>query len=223
MPMDNTLAVKPYVEALKRSLSWLLLFGLAGGALVFAVASSFGPTYESHFSYLISLSQRDEASQYRFDGYYALQATDLFAATLARWIQTPEVIVAAHKAAGLQLTTQDPRELSRSVHAEKTAPQLVEVTVRGKNSNDATLLVKGLQAVMKDNIDRYHDQGIPAVQFRVVTTDTWQGQTKLAGGVIAVATFVLIVFLGANGVLLAETFREQVQATQKPSLPSKGW
>lgn len=209
MPQNNYVATKPYIYALRRSWMWLLAFGVAGSLLAYAITSSIKPVFESHFSYLVSLSEREEAPEYRFDGFYALQATDLFTATLARWAGTPEVIVAAHKAAGVELKNSDPREVGRIIRAEKTAPQLVEVTIRHSDEEVASALVQGLQAVMDENIDRYHDEGIPALRFRVVTTEPWQGRVAIARGVITSATFVFVVFVGANIVLLIEAFRNQ--------------
>ncbi|MBI1833721.1 MAG: hypothetical protein HYR90_02755 [Candidatus Andersenbacteria bacterium] len=204
----NTLGGKPYVEALKRSLLWLLGFSVALAVLAWAVASTIKPSHQVYFSYLVSLAEREPAEEFRFDGYYAIQATDLFAATLAKWIGTPEVISAAYEAAEIEEIGSDPRQLVRAVHAEKTAPQLVEVVVQHKNPDTAKKLASGLMSVMDRNIDQYHDQGIPALQFRVVTTEPWQGATSISRGVIAVATFVLVLFLGINIVLLIEATKQ---------------
>lgn len=207
--MDNNYSIKPYMNVLRRAWAGLLAFGIVGAMLAYAITSSIKPAFESHFSYLVSLSEREEVPEYQFDGFYALQATDLFAATLARWAGTPEVIVAAHDAAGISLRQNDPRQVGRIVRAEKTAPQLVEITVRHHDSRVASALVHGLQAVMDENIDRYHDEGIPALRFRVVATEPWQGSVAVAREAITLATFVFVVFVGANIVLLAEAFRNQ--------------
>ena len=209
-PLMNN-ALYTYLSALTRARVWLVLFALAGAFLAYAITLTFSTTYESHFSYVVSLSQREESEEFQFDGFYALQATDLFAATLTSWIQTPEVIVAAHERVGLELPSNNPRALTRIVRAEKTAPQLVQVTVRGDNPTEGLVLVQGLQAVMDERVDEYHDQGIPALAFRIVAGDAWQGHTDIARGIIVIATFIAILFIGVNVVLLAETFRQETK------------
>lgn len=206
--MNN--AVKIYIQALQRARVWLVLFAGAGAVLAYAITLTIPTTYESHFSYVVSLSQREESQEFRFDGFYALQATDLFATTLAQWIQTPEVIVAAHKQAEIELVNTNPREITKIIRAQKTAPQLVEVTVRGDTAEDVAALVEGVKAVMDTRVDEYHDQGIPAVSFRIVAGDAWLGKTEVAHSVIVIATFIFILFAGVNVVLLAETFRQEV-------------
>lgn len=197
----------PYIAAVRGAFLRLLLVSVAVGVLAYAVVHRLGPTYEVHFSYLVSLSERETVPEYQFDGYYALQATDLFAATLARWATTSEVIVAAYSAAGIDSPTDDPRALGRSVAAVKSAPQLVEVTVRGKQRDEVERLAVGLRRVMEQNVARYHDEGIPALHFRVVATEPWVGTTRLSASVIVSAVFIFTFLFGVNGVLLLESLR----------------
>lgn len=196
-----------YGRALSRVWLRLLVGSLAVAIVAAAAARWIGPTYEVYFSYLIALQERDQVPDFRFDGYYALQATDLFASTLAQWIVTPEVLVEAHREARLEIGAADPRQLVQSVRARKTAPQLVEVVVTAKEKESAEQLAQGLTAAVARNVDRYHDEGIPQVRFRVVKTDSWTGVRRPAVGVVGGATFFLVFFLGLNGVLLKESFR----------------
>ncbi len=199
--------VTAYWQALLRRLPLLLLLSFLAGAIAYGISSSVAPVHVVHFSYLVSLSQREAASDFRFDGYYALQATDLFASTLAKWIQTPEVISTAHQEAGLKLSSTDPRTIRRMVNAEKTAPQLVEVTIRDADSARAEQLGEGLRTVMEKNIALYHDQGIPALTFRAVPTASWTGKPAVATNVITIATFIFALFISINVVLFRESLR----------------
>jgi len=192
----------PYWDAAKRYLPVLLVISAAASVVAFVLANASDIKYQAHYSYLVSLSQREAAQEYRFDGFYALQATDLFAATLARWVQTPETIVAAYERAGVALPTKAPRDLTKLMRAEKTAPQLVQVTVEGRDERQARELSRALASVMEENIKRYHDQGIPAVTFGVVATDTWVGYSKISVPIITSATFFFTLFFSLNVLLL---------------------
>lgn len=185
----------------------LLLFSVLAAVVALVIVKRFDPTHEVHFSYLVSLSERDQVSDFRFDGYYALQATDLFAATLARWVSTPEVIVAAYEAAGLPQPSADPRKLARAVRAEKVAPQLVTVTVRSGTREESEKLAAGLRQVMSGNIARYHNEGVPAVAFTVIASEPWSGVVRLSAPVVVTATFLFTFLLGLNGILLIESLK----------------
>jgi hypothetical protein len=186
-----------YIVALQRWLPlWLLMSFVVAGA-TYAVLSRRGPTYAVHFSYLVSLAEREQSAGYTFDGFYALQATDLFATTLAKWIEAPELIVEAYKEAGVPLPSEDARRLGRSIAANKSAPQLVEVTVAHREAAAAERLAAALQAVTERNVERYHQQGNPAVPFAVVATAPWTSREEpqipvIVGSVFAVTLLLLI-------------------------------
>lgn len=197
-----------YWRAVQQKMPAVLMVSFVLAVIAWLVVRGIGASYEVHFSYLISLSQREEVSDYSFDGYYALQATDLFTATLAQWIKTPEVIVEAYREAEVDLEVSDPRVLGRKIRAVKSAPQLIEVTVKGKIREETERLAEGVRVVMKKNVERYHDKGIPALRFQVVETDPWVGQRKLGKAPIVAATFIFAFFMGINMVLLAESVKK---------------
>lgn len=199
-------SISHYWQVVQRKMPGVLLVSGAVAVIAWLVVSRVGPTYTVHYSYLVSLSEREETDDFRFDGYYALSATDLFTATLASWVSLPEVVVAAYEEAGLA-ASQDPRDVARAVTAEKKAPQLVAVTVRHKDQALAEKLAQGLQVVMESNIEQYHDQGIPELTWRVVATSPWLGISRLSAPVIVGATFVFMLLMGVNVVLLVESVK----------------
>lgn len=198
---------KYYWRVAQSKLPLALLVSVAAAVIAFVIVRQVGPGYQVHWSYLVSLQERDTVNEYRFDGYYALAATDLFAATLAKWTATPETIVAAYEAAGLELPDVDPRGVTRQVQAVKSAPQLVEVTVRHSERETAERLAAGMREVMAENVERYHNQGVPAVAFAAVPTEPWTGTTRLAAPVIVTATFLFTFFIVLNGILLIESLK----------------
>lgn len=187
-----------YLHALRRQLPVWLLVSVVASGLVYGALSRRGPVYTVHFSYLVSLAEREQASAYTFDGFYALQATDLFTTTLAGWLTTPELIVAAYHEAGMTLPTNDARKLRRSVEATKTGPQLIEVKVTGRGREDAERLSAALATVTEHNVRLYHNEGIPAVAFRVVATDSWTGVSEQNVALVAISVLVVTLVLLVN-------------------------
>ncbi|MEX1112492.1 MAG: hypothetical protein WEC84_03445 [Candidatus Andersenbacteria bacterium] len=196
-----------YWMEIRKQLPVVLIAAFVAGAVAYALSARIEPVYEVHFSYIVSLTEREEPGEYTFDGFYALQATDLFTATVAKWAQTPEVIVAAFNEAGIPLPTTEPHQVSRIVRADKTAPQLIQVSVRGKQEDTAMALAEGLQSVMERNIERYDEEGIPALQFRATATDAWVGRTAVSVPIISSAAFLIVAFLGLNLVVLLVAMR----------------
>lgn len=204
--METSVPLSYYWTAVKRRFLLIIVVALLAGLVGYGITARSQPRFEVHFSYIVSLAEREQAPEYRFDGYYALQATDLFTTTLAGWIAAPEVGVAAYREAGL-VAPADPRTLARVISASKAAPQLVQVTVRGDSEADATSLAAGLRGVMTANVEKYHEQGTPEVAFRVVATDPWTGVVTPMAMLIAAATAVFVLVAGINVVVFSAAVR----------------
>lgn len=196
-----------YWRAAQRQLPGLLLLAAGASLAAWLVVNRLSPVYEVHFSYLISLSEPERASEYRFDGYYALSATDLFAETLAAWFRAPESVVAAYQSAGLDLPSQDARAVTRSVSAEKKSSQLVAVTVRGSDRQQAVRLADGLKETAERRVEQYHDEGIPTLRWRTVASEPWVSTREISRPVVAGATFVFVLLGALNIVMLRESLR----------------
>lgn len=197
-----------YWQMIQRRLPYFLLLGLGLAAATFSVAARRGVTFEVHYSHLVSITERERSPDYTFDGYYALQATDLFTATLAGWTGAPEVIVAAYIEAGLPVPDKGARQLRKTVSARQTAPQLVEVTVSADSKKTAERLARGLIAVTDRNVALYHEEGIPALQFSVVTTNPWTAASRPAAAILSGAVFLATVILLINAAILWESVHD---------------
>lgn len=180
---------------------WLLISFVAAG-VTYSVLARRGPTYSVHFSYLVSLAEREVSAEYTFDGFYALQAIDLFTTTLTEWIQAPELLVKAYEAAGIALPVQDARRLQRSVVATKKAPQLIEVVVSGRDAATAERLAAALVVVTNRNVEVYHEEGAPALQFGVVATEPWTSVVRPTIPIVVGSVFVITLVLLINGQLV---------------------
>lgn len=86
------------------------VMSLVIGALLGALIASFKPiSYESSLSFSVNQINKQETQDYQFDGYYAIQASDLFSETIVSWFQTPSFLLEIYTRAGVdpQITSLD--------------------------------------------------------------------------------------------------------------------
>jgi len=197
-----------YIRRVWAALPVLLIVSFAAAFLTSAYIVHRGVVYEVHFSYLVSLQERSASSQYQFDGYYALQAIELFTKTLAQWTTLPETIVQAYQLSHENLLSLQAGNLKRTVTAEASAPQLVEVTVRNSDKGRAERLAAGLRQAVEEQVKQYQTQGAPAVRFTVVPTAPWTGTSELPSEIIVPAVFIFMLFAGVNAVILREGLKQ---------------
>lgn len=179
---------------LRRSLPILGAVSLLAALVAAGTVSRLENGWVVHFSYVVSLTEREAVPAYHFDGYYALQANELYAKTLAEWITAPEMVAQAYQISGL--TT--PGGWLAGITAEATAPQLVRVTVRAPERDTAERLAEGVQAVVRS--------GVPA-EFKVSATKPWITRAGLNKRVVGGATGGLVFFIGLNLMVLYASLR----------------
>ena len=197
-----------YLFQLRRRLPMVILVSIVVFMAVYTILRRQGVIHEVHFSYIVSLEDRQQTAQYQFDGYYTLQAIELFTDTLSNLITTPELLVRAYEQAKLPLPNLTARTLQGAVTAEQIGPQLVHVTVRDKNREVAEKLSKSLMNVVGQDVEVYQNQGKPAVKFQIVASEPWTGQAQLNILLVAVGSGLFIFFIGINLVLLWEGLKQ---------------
>jgi len=193
--------------ALRRNFFLILGVSIVISILAYGIAKKVPGVYEVHFSYMVSMELQDTPSAFRYDGFYALSAADLFSATLASIAISPETIVAMFHRAGISLPTQDATDLGRIVRSKKEASQFVHLTVRDSSKNNAEKLTTALISVMNERIEEYSKKGLSSISFQVIPTQSWTSYSAIKPLPVASSLFMLV-FVGGQIVVL---FREAIR------------
>ncbi|MCE9642770.1 MAG: hypothetical protein K8Q97_00435 [Candidatus Andersenbacteria bacterium] len=199
--------VEQSIMALWRNLPMMVLVGVLAFGIAYAVASKTPPSYEVHFSYMIAQQQRDASPAFRYDGYYSISGTELFSATLASLIMSPEQIVSAYASANIPLASQDPIDLAKQVKAEKAASQLVQVTVVDASKSNAEALARAVDSVTQNAVSDYNKKNKDTAQFSLTQTNAWTGTVRVAVLPIALITLVFALAIAALIVLFYEALK----------------
>lgn len=189
-------------NALIRRAPRILLVSFLIALASYTVAAKMPVSYNVHFSYVVSQEAKEVPPGFRYDGYYALSASDLFTATLASWIAQPQTIVAAYEASSMPLPTQDAVDLGKYIHAEKAAPGLVNITVENPSQETAEAVAGGIAKIVPVFIAQQNTVGTPAVTFRAISSRPWTGTSRIAPLPIALVFFMFAFLAQIIGVLL---------------------
>jgi capsular polysaccharide biosynthesis protein len=81
---------------------WLVIFISLVAALIAFLLSYFKPVvYDASLSFAVNRTNREVTDQYQYDGYYAIQASDLVSQTVVSWFATPSVVKEIYNKAGV--------------------------------------------------------------------------------------------------------------------------
>ncbi len=117
-------------------------------ALVASITAK--PKYVASLSIVVNRVNQQITQDYQYDGYYALQASDLFSQTLLSWFLTPSVLVEFYQRAGLDAPLTSTTALTSRFRARKFAAQNIVVQFTEKSRADAEKLAQAISEVVKE-------------------------------------------------------------------------
>lgn len=107
-------------------------------AMLFAVTRP--NTYTASIAFTINRINKQPTSEYQFDGYYALQASDLFSDTVVSWFLTPSAIVDMYDRAGINPNVTSLSSLTSRFNIKKFSAQNLNVKFTALSQNEADKL-----------------------------------------------------------------------------------
>ncbi|MEK7632127.1 MAG: hypothetical protein AAB445_04710 [Patescibacteria group bacterium] len=118
-------------------------------------------TYTTSIAFTVNRINKQPTPDYQFDGYYALQASDLFSETVVSWFLTPSVIVEIYDAAGVDPQVTSLGALTSRFKIKKYSSQNLVVkftesseAVAGKIGTAVIATVEAKAAELNQSADR---------------------------------------------------------------------
>lgn len=175
------------------------------GIVVVVVAGAYIWTYLQPVNYSTSMSfgvtraNKQKTTAYEYDGYYALQAADLFSQTLVSWLQTPSVLVDIYQTAGLDTGSESVRNITSRFKTKKYSAQNVVVTFGSPTREEASRLAESMTNVTRRMTESENRTSEDQALFSLEVTKPVITQTEpnpwLVGGVALVVGLTLALFI----------------------------
>lgn len=127
---------------------------LAIGIVALVIAGAYLWAYLQPVRYATSMSlsvnsiNQQQTADYQFDGYYALQAADLFSQTVVSWLQTPSVLVEISERAGTTIPVTSMRSLTSRFKTKKYSSQNIVVTFAASSEDEGKRLAAAVTEVI---------------------------------------------------------------------------
>ncbi len=93
--------------------------------------------YDSSISFAINRINRQTTTEYQFDGYYAIQASDLFSQTVMSWFMTPSVLLEIYEKAGIDPMIVSLEDFGGRFKTKKYSPQNIVVRYKERDVQTA--------------------------------------------------------------------------------------
>ncbi len=152
-------------------------------------------------SYAVNRVNKEATPDYQYDGYYALQATDLFAQTVVSWFSTPSVLQEMYGRANLDSEIQSVDSLPSRFRVKKYSAQNIVVRFTERDEARAQALVRGMAGVMGERTSQLNRSADNKSIFEVVGSTPViapaQPNPWLYAGAVLVLSFGLALLVAA--------------------------
>lgn len=123
-----------------------IVIGLAG-ALAFSFLKPV--SYDASISFSINRINRQETTEYQYDGYYAIQASDLFSQTVMSWFMTPSVLLEIYDYAQIDPQIKSLTDLTSRFKTKKYSPQNIVVKYSERDEDTASKIADAIVSVVE--------------------------------------------------------------------------
>lgn len=185
------------VILLKKNLPFILLLAILSGLATGIVTSKLPKKMDVSISFTIPIPERPQSDNYEYDGYYALQATDLFSGTFAGWIHSPEFVLAIYEKAGVA-KKPSVRSLEKAFITRKVSGQLVELRFSATSAEEAKKISDQIIIAAKEKVNKFNSEGQKSLTFSVISTEPLILPGSRSAPINTLVAFGIVLVLGIN-------------------------
>ena len=198
---------KEYLEIFRKHAR--LFMGVVGICIAgaFAYMSLTQQAYSISMTLDITRQGTQESADYRYDGFYRLQADEKFAETVVEWLKSPRFVTDIYAMAGINPAVFSPRPLSRAFKAEKRSAQVVSINFSANTFSSAKNLSAAVVSVLSKNTENLNENQKDKNWFKIIGHEPVIVENYVSPFDIFLASLVIGVILGFWLVLFVHYFK----------------
>jgi capsular polysaccharide biosynthesis protein len=142
--------LKLYLQIIKQQKKVIFITAVLVGFFAF-IFSFFAPTvYETSLSVEIERKNIQETSDFRYDDYYALKASEMFVDSMAKWFSNPEFVTQICQKAEVDIKGASLRNLKKKIRANKMSAQYLEIKFKSKTREESKKISSAISSTIKE-------------------------------------------------------------------------
>ena len=160
--------LKHYLVLVKRSLALVIALALLAGAAGFLMSDFKPVSYEASVSFAVNRVNVKQTEDYQYDGYYAIQASDLVSQTVVSWFATPSVVLEIYEKAGVEPEYRSLDQFATFFKTRKYSSQNIGVKFRERDEEKATTIAKATLEVISGKVSELNKDAEAESLFEAV-------------------------------------------------------
>ena len=199
--------LKEYLQLIRRDIK---IFISVAAIIVVSTLAYFYFQKESYLTSLtlnITRSGIEATQDYRYDGFYRLQADEKFAETVVEWFKSPRVAADIYSEAQMNLQGLSTAQLSKITSAEKRSSQIVAVKFFSSTPEAAQKISEAAVKIISQNVEKLNESQKEKSWFEVVAEKPITLKDKPNYKIILLASLLAGIFLAFWTVMFRHYFK----------------
>lgn len=188
--------LKEYIKITQKRARLVLTVGIlvAVSALLFSV---FKPVkYETSLSIFINKNKTQQTDDFKYDGYYALQAGEIIADSVQQWLKSPETVNAIYQKAQIDPSFKNIKSYTKKFNAKKMSAQYVEVKFESNSEEEASKISSAVVEIVKNKVKNLEKNSEEELSFSIENENPIIIESKADVYLNAIIGFVSGLFFG---------------------------
>ena len=194
--------LKEYLKIIKKNSKLILTISIITAVSAFVFSATQPAKYETSLSLSVMKDKTQTTDDFKYDGYYALQASEIIAASIEQWLESPEVVNAIYQKAEINQDFKNIKSYTKRFTARKMSTQYVEVKFESKTRKEAEKISVAVVEIINAKAEKLKKSSEQEVSFSVSSGNPVIVENKpdailnlIIGLISGLALGVFVVFL----------------------------
>jgi len=159
--------LKEYFEIIKRKYKLILAISFIVTFSTFLFSTLQPTRYETSLSLLLSKDKSQQTDDFKYDGYYALEASATLADSIVQWVKSPELVNSVYQKAEVDGVFGNLKSYTKKFTAKKMSSQFVEVKFETNNVEEAEKISVAIIEEIDNKVEKLEKDSEGEVAFLV--------------------------------------------------------
>ncbi len=159
--------LREYIKVIKKNIKIILAIAVLVTVSSYIFSTTRPITYETSLSLFITKEGTQETDNFKYDGYYALQASEIFADTIQEWMKSPEMVNEIYKDAGIDPNFKNIKSFTKKFKAKKMSPQYAEISFKTTSRADAGKISSSVIKVINSKTKKLQENSKEEISFKI--------------------------------------------------------
>ena len=159
--------LKEYLKIIRKDSKLIIVISIitAVSAFMFSVAQPI--EYETSLSLTIVKDKTQTTDDFKYDGYYALQSSEIMANSIEQWLKSPETVNAIYRRAQVDPEFKNIKSYTKKFIAKKMSPQYVEVRFKSSTTEEAKKISTATIEIINAKVEKLKESSEQEISFLV--------------------------------------------------------